>query len=58
MARICDNGIYRDMTAEELAALEQETPDALTEMVTAISTASTLEQMREAAKIFLNKTEI
>lgn len=56
MAIICENGIYREMTAEELAELEPTTPDALTEMVTAISTATTLAQMRESAKIFLERT--
>ena len=58
MAIICDNGIYREMTAEELAELEPATPDALTEMVTAMSTATTIAQMRSAAKNFLEKTEV
>ena len=58
MAIICENGVYREMTAEELAELEPAAPDALTEMVTAMSTATTIAQMRSAAKEFLNKTEV
>ena len=58
MAIICENGKYREMTAEELAELETAAPDALTEMVTAMSTATTIAQMRSAAKEFLNKTEV
>ena len=58
MAIICDNGVYREMTAEELAELEPAAPDALTEMVTAMSTATTIAQMRSAAKNFLEKTEV
>ena len=56
MPKVYDNGIYREMTAEELAELASATPDALTEMVTAMSTATTIGQMREAAKTFLEKT--
>jgi len=58
MAIMYDSGIYREMTAEELAELEPATPDALTEMVTAMSTATTIAQMRSAAKSFLEKTEV
>jgi len=58
MAIICENGVYREMTAEELAELETAAPDALTEMVTAMSTATTIAQMRSAAKNFLEKTEV
>jgi len=58
MAIICENGVYREMTAEELAELELAAPDALTEMVTAMSTATTIAQMRSAAKNFLEKTEV
>lgn len=57
MALIYENGIYREMTAEELAELNAATPDALTEMVAEMSTATTLAQMRSAAKNFLEKTE-
>lgn len=58
--------ITRDMTAEEEAAFLDSAPDepasgesgtdALKEMITAMSTASTLAQMRNAAKEFLSKT--
>mgnify|MGYP006974703146 FL=1 len=58
MPKIYENGVYREMTAEELAELEPATPDALTEMVTAMSTATTIAQMRSAAKNFLEKTEV
>ena len=64
--RILDNGVYRDMTEKEVemyckeepAELEPAAPDALTEMVTAMSTATTIAQMRSAAKNFLEKTEV
>ncbi len=58
MAIICENGKYREMTAEEMAELEPATPDALTEMVAEMSTATTIAQMRSAAKNFLEKTEV
>ncbi len=58
MAIICENGKYREMTVEELAELEPATPDAFTEMVEAMSTATTIAQMRSAAKNFLEKTEV
>lgn len=58
--------VTREMTAEEEAAFLDSAPDepasgesgtdALKEMITAMSTASTLAQMRNAAKEFLNKT--
>ena len=58
--------VTRKMTAEEEAAFLDSAPsslvsgesgtDALKEMITAMSTASTLVQMRNAAKEFLNKT--
>lgn len=56
--RINYNGTYRDATAEETVEFEalQSQPqqtDPLTEMATAISTATTLAQMRAAAKAFL-----
>ena len=57
MALIYENGKYRELTAEELAELNAATPDALTEMVAEMSTATTLAQMRSAAKNFLEKTE-
>lgn len=61
--KIYDNGVYRDMTAEEIEAykaasaeLEEIPTDALTEMITQLSTATTLAQMRAAAKDFLEKS--
>lgn len=59
--------ITREMTAEEEAAFLDSAPDeptdesgtdALKEMITAMSTASTIAQMRNAAKEFLTKTEL
>lgn len=58
MAIMCDNGVYREMTPEEMETLDNETPNALTEMVTAMSTATTIAQMRAAAKSFLDKTDV
>ena len=65
MSRIYDNGIYRDMTAEEEAlynnaddTAESTRPDALTQMIKAMSTATTIAQMRSAAKSFLAQTEV
>ena len=59
MPKVCDNGVYRDMTPEEEKELDTENnADALTEMISAISTATTLAQMRAAAKAFLEKTEV
>lgn len=58
MAIMCDNGIYREMTEEEIATLDNEKPNALTEMVEAMSNATTLAQMRNACKTFLEKTEV
>ena len=65
MAKVYVNGVCREMTPEEemLFGFEDEeivdsSPDALTEMVTAMSTATTIAQMRSAAKTFLEKTEV
>ena len=63
--RIYSNGVYRDMTPEEVERIynhneeaeENDKPDALTEMITTMSNATTLAQMRAAAKLFLEKTE-
>lgn len=57
--RINYNGTYREATAEEIAELEAmqaqaQQADPLTEMAAAMSTASTLAQMRAAAKAFLD----
>ncbi len=65
MSRIYDNGVYRDMTAEEEILYnrtndmaESSPPDALTQMIKAMSTATTVAQMRTAAKNFLAQTEV
>lgn len=52
--------VVREATKEEIAEIpeieEQEAQtDALTEMITKMSTATTLAQMRNAAKAFLEK---
>ena len=58
--RIYDNGIYRDMTAEEEAAVmsfaEQETTenkDGLTSLAEGLSTVTSLAQVRNSAKAVL-----
>lgn len=60
-----ENGVYREMTEDEVAemGIEQSTEtapstdsDPLTEMASAMSTATTLAQMRAAAKAFLTST--
>jgi hypothetical protein len=59
MPRVCDNGVYRDMTPEEEKEWDAENNgDALTQMISAMSTATTVAQMRAAAKSFLEKTEV
>ena len=50
--RICDNGTYRDMTAEELAAWEQEKANTAAEP-TPEERIAALEQELAAAKILL-----
>ncbi len=57
---IYDNGIYRDMTAEEEAAVmavaEQETTenkDGLTSLAEGLSTVTSLAQVRSSAKAVL-----
>lgn len=61
--RICENGVYRDMTAEEIAAMQENAPpvekipaDPLTAMAQAMAGATSLEQMRAAAQAFLDNT--
>lgn len=54
--------VAREATKKEIAEIpeieEQEAQtDALKEMITEMSTATTLAQMRNAAKAFLDKTE-
>lgn len=58
--RMYDNGIYRDMTEEEEAAImavtEQEetaNKDGLTSLAEGLSTATSLAQVRSAAKSVL-----
>ncbi|MDD6340754.1 MAG: hypothetical protein PUA50_00295 [Eubacteriales bacterium] len=62
--RVFENGVYRDMTAEEIeaynAAQAEETEsasDPLTQMIEEMSQATTLAAMRAAAKNFLKNTE-
>lgn len=65
MAKMYIDGKCREVTPEEELlfgyedeAVESTQTDALTEMVTAMSTATTIAQMRSAAKNFLEKTEV
>ena len=63
MAYISENGIVREMTAEEEKELftepceVSENSNHLKEMAQAMSTATSLAQMRAAAKAFLTATE-
>lgn len=63
MAYISENGIVREMTADEEKELFTEPCEAyensspLKEMAQAMSTATSLAQMRAAAKAFLEATE-
>lgn len=59
--RMYDNGIYRDMTKEEeatvMAVTEQEetaNKDGLTSLAEGLSTATSLAQVRSAAKSILS----
>lgn len=59
--RIYDNGTYRDMTEAEEAAVmaiaeeeNDETKDSLTSLAEGLSTATTLAQVRSAAKSILD----
>ncbi len=57
----CVNGVKMPMTDEEIAelnAVEVTPTDPLTEMVEAMSQATTLSAMRAAAKNFLSATEV
>lgn len=63
--RIYDNGIYRDMTAEEEAAVmsfaEQKTTenkDGLTSLAEGLSTANNIKDVQEAAKNILESGKI
>ena len=62
--RIYDNGIYRDMTAEEETAVmsfaEQEiteNKDGLTSLAEGLSTANTISQIRAVAQSILDETD-
>ena len=51
--RICDNGVMRDMTAEEIAEWEQSISDTPTPEPTPEERIAALEQELKAAKILL-----
>ena len=51
--RICENGIYRDMTPEEIAAWEQSMSDTPAPEPTAEERIAALEEQLAAAKILL-----
>ena len=51
--RICDNGVMRDMTAEEIAEWEQSISDIPAPEPTAEERIAALEQELAAAKILL-----
>lgn len=65
--KICENGVYREMTEDEIREFQSEfseipsdqssVGDALTQMARAMSQATTIAQMRSAAKKFLSQTE-
>lgn len=63
--RIYENGVFRDATEKEISEMAElntekltqtQQTDPLTEMATAMSTATTLAQVRTAAKAFLDAT--
>lgn len=61
--KVLENGVYRDMTAEEIAAMEASAPpveeipaDPIVAMAQAMAGATSLEQMRAAAQAFLDNT--
>lgn len=51
--RICDNGIYRDMTPEEIAAWEKSIADTPAPEPTTEERIAALEEQLAAAKILL-----
>ena len=55
--RMYDNGIYRDMTPEEIAAWEQSIADTQTPEPTTEERISALEEQLAAAKILLGLEE-
>ena len=55
--RKCDNGIYRDMTTEEIAAWQQSMSDITTPEPTTEERIAALEEQLAAAKILLGLEE-
>ena len=55
--RICDSGIYRDMTAEEIAEWEQSIADTPDTALTTEERIAALEEQLAAAKILLGLEE-
>ena len=55
--RICDNGIYRDMTTEEIAAWGQAMSETPAQEPTAEERIAALEEQLAAAKILLGLEE-
>lgn len=51
--RICENGVYRDATPEEIAALEQVATQQPTQEQTSEERIAALEEELAAAKILL-----
>ena len=51
--RICENGVYRDATPEEIAALEQSIADTPAPEPTAEERIAALEEELKVAKILL-----
>ena len=51
--RICENGVYRDATPEEIAALEQVATQQPTQEQTSEERIAALEEELKAAKILL-----
>ena len=51
--RICENGVYRDATPEEIAALEKEVAQQPAPEPTTEERIAALEEELEAAKILL-----
>lgn len=55
--RICENGVYRDATPEEIAALEQAAAQQPTQEQTSEERIAVLEEELKAAKILLGLEE-
>ena len=55
--KICENGIYRDMTPEEIAAWEQSMSDTPAPEPTTDERIAALEEQLAAAKILLGLEE-